>query len=303
MNKTTKKNTLVSVIVPNYNGEKTIGKCIQSILNNNYKNLELIVIDDCSEDSSVKILESFKNNKISIIKNKTNLGPSKTRNKGIKSSNGQIILLIDSDAYVGRNWICQHVLAHESINTDIVAGSVQGIHKTIIGQADDFCNWWTSIPKSKNGFIKKLHVPTLNFSVKRRVFGKIGYFKEELKYGEDSEFSNRAIKNGLKIYFQSDITVYHFDRDSLQSFLKHNYNWGTAVVKNRATNHMGYSWLLPRNYLTSWFYMTPLAFLFTFFITYKWILFKPKVVMYFPIIFLGKIAEVRGIKDSLHKRK
>lgn len=295
----TKKNVYVSVIVPNYNGSKTIGKCIKSILNNSCKNLELIVIDDCSKDSSIKIVKSFKDSKIRLIENKKNSGPAETRNKGIKISKGNIIFFIDSDAYISKDCITQHVSIHKHVNTDIVAGSIQGMHHTIVGQADDFCNWWTSIPNSKSCFIKKFHVPTTNLSVKRYVFHKAGYFKEELKYGEDSEFSNRVIKNGLKIYFKSDLIAYHYDRDSLKSFLKHNYNWGTALIENRASNNMEYSWLLPKNYFMSWLYMLPLALLFTSFIVHKWVLVKPKVILYAPIIFLGKMAEVVGIKDSL----
>lgn len=302
MDRVIKSDVKVSVVIPNYNGEKTIGKCIQSVISNDYKNTEFIVVDDCSEDSSVRIIKSFKDNRIKVINNKTNFGPSKTRNKGIQSSNGHIILLIDSDTYVKSDWISQHVSIHESSDADIVAGSIRGVHKTMIGQADDFCNWWTSIPNSRNKFIKKLHVPATNISIKRYVFAKIGYFKNELRYGEDSEFSNRAIKNGLKIYFKSDIMAYHFDRDSLKSFLKHNYNWGIGIIKNRRQNNMGYSRLLPRSYLISWLYLLPLAFMFTCFITYKWILSKPNIIIYFPLIFLGKMAEVIAIKDSLRKR-
>lgn len=299
MNKITEKDTPISVIIPNYNGSKTIHKCIQSILNNNYKNFELLVVDDCSEDSSVSIIKSFKDPRMKLLRNKKNSGPSKTRNKGIRTSKGEIILLIDSDAWVKEDWISQHVLAHKDIDIDIIAGSVQGLHKTMIGQADDFCNWWTSIPLSKSKFVKKLHVPTINLSIKRDVFSKIGYFKDELRYGEDSEFSNRAIKNQLKIYFKSDIMVYHFDRDSLKSFLKHNYNWGLFTIKNRISHGMEYNWLLPKNYFISWLYIIPLAFLFTCFIISKWILFKPKVIIYSPIILLGKIIQTIGIKDSL----
>lgn len=298
----TKKNVQISVIVPNYNGARTISKCIQSILDNDYKNFELIIIDDCSEDSSTNIIRSFKDLRIKLLRNKKNLGPSKTRNRGIKTSKGEIILLIDSDTYIPKDCISKHLSTHRHINTDIVAGSVQGVHRTIIGQADDFCNWWTSIPQNENYFIKKLHVPTTNLSIKRTVFYRIGYFKEELRYGEDSEFSYRAIKNKLGVYFNSDILSYHFDRDSLKSFLKHNYNWGLFLIKNRVSNNMEYSWLLPRNYLLSWLYMLPLAFLFTSFIIYKWVLFKPKVIAYFPLIFLGKMAQVIGIKDSLRNR-
>ena len=94
------KNPLVSVIVPAYNAEKTLNKCLDSLLNQTLKEIEIIVINDKSTDKTREILSSYKDNtKIVIIDNKKNLGPAASRNKGIDIAKGKYIGFVDSDDY------------------------------------------------------------------------------------------------------------------------------------------------------------------------------------------------------------
>ena len=98
-------NVLFSIIIPVYNSEKYLVQCIQSILNQKYTNLEIILIDDCSTDESIKISRSFakKCKNIKIICNKKNEGVSACRNKGIKNATGKYIIFLDSDDYFLNN--------------------------------------------------------------------------------------------------------------------------------------------------------------------------------------------------------
>lgn len=89
----------VSIIVPIYNAEKYLKKCINSILKQTYKNLEIILINDGSTDKSKKIIESFKDKRIIFI-DKTNTGVGNTRNLGIEKSSGDYIMFVDSDDYI-----------------------------------------------------------------------------------------------------------------------------------------------------------------------------------------------------------
>lgn len=91
-----------SFIIPNYNNGKLIGRCIDSILNQNFKNFEIIVIDDKSTDDSLKILDKYKN--IILIKNKKNKGVSYSRNVGILKSTKKYIVFLDSDDYLKENY-------------------------------------------------------------------------------------------------------------------------------------------------------------------------------------------------------
>lgn len=87
----------VSVIMPVYNGEKYIGKAIESVFNQTYKNFELIIIDDGSTDNTIKEIEKNNDLRIILIKNEKNIGLQKTLNKGLNIAKGIYIARLDSD--------------------------------------------------------------------------------------------------------------------------------------------------------------------------------------------------------------
>ena len=89
----------VSVIITNYNYEKYIARCIRSCLSQRYTNVEVIVVDDCSTDSSLKEIETFKDH-IRLIKNKKNVGVASASNLGIKAAKAQFVIRVDADDFV-----------------------------------------------------------------------------------------------------------------------------------------------------------------------------------------------------------
>ena len=91
----------VSVIIPVYNGEKTIEKCINSIINQSYKDLEIIIVNDGSTDNTYEICQKYsqKDDRIQVI-NQENKGVCLARNIGIKFSKGDYIQFVDSDDWL-----------------------------------------------------------------------------------------------------------------------------------------------------------------------------------------------------------
>ena len=107
MNKKNKINEpLITIIVPVYNGEKYIDQCINSILNQEYKNIELILVNDGSKDNSKLILDNWakRESKIKVI-HQENSGVSVARNKGIEMAQGSYITFVDVDDYVAKDYI------------------------------------------------------------------------------------------------------------------------------------------------------------------------------------------------------
>lgn len=98
---------LISVVIPCYNVEKFIDKCLNSILKQTYKNLEIILYDDCSEDKTNEILKTLqkKDGRIKVYFGKENAGPGGAKNEGLKRATGDYVLFIDSDDYVGKTYI------------------------------------------------------------------------------------------------------------------------------------------------------------------------------------------------------
>ena len=96
----------VSVIVPIYNAERYLKKCIDSILNQSLKEIEVILINDGSTDGSIKIIEEYsKNDSRVVILNLKNGGPGKARNEGIKIAKGEYLSFVDSDDYIEREFL------------------------------------------------------------------------------------------------------------------------------------------------------------------------------------------------------
>lgn len=99
-------NDKISVIVPFYNTGNNLNKCIESIINQTYKNLEILLVNDGSTDESLKIAESYKDQDSRIIViNQKNSGVSAARNHGMKQSTGKYLMFIDSDDWVDNDYI------------------------------------------------------------------------------------------------------------------------------------------------------------------------------------------------------
>lgn len=112
----------VSVIVVSYNSEKYISQCLESIIKSDYPQLEIIVVDNASKDNSLQILDKFQKN-ITTIKNKKNLGFAGGNNICIKKSSGEIIALINPDAYVTKNTITELVKPFLDDENVMITGS------------------------------------------------------------------------------------------------------------------------------------------------------------------------------------
>ena len=96
--------TDISIILPVFNGEKFIGKAIESVLNQSLNDFELIIVNDGSTDSTSDIINSFKDNRIKII-NQNNKGPGQARNNGLEIASGEYVMFLDAD-----DWFCEDAL-------------------------------------------------------------------------------------------------------------------------------------------------------------------------------------------------
>lgn len=142
MNK--KNNIKVSIVIPVYNSEKTIGKCLDSLVNQTYENIEIICVNDCSKDSLLSVLEQYaaKDNRIVVINHAENKNAGGARNSGIKAASGDYICFVDND-----DWLCLDAIeilvkASENGSYDVVApqwsmayadGSVEQQSNFIVG--------------------------------------------------------------------------------------------------------------------------------------------------------------------------
>ncbi len=114
------KEKLVTVFIPLYNCEQYINKCLDSVINQTYKNLDILVIDDGSTDNSYEIVRQVKDERVRILRNEENRGIPYTRNRGLEEAKGEYIVLVDSDDYSLPDRIKKQVEYMEK-NKDVVA--------------------------------------------------------------------------------------------------------------------------------------------------------------------------------------
>jgi len=207
------KNLKVSVIIPVYNGKKTLKQCLDSVLNQKYENYEVIVVDNNSTDNTKKIIKEFekKNKKIKYLF-EGKKGRGSARNTGEKKAKGEIILMTDSDCIVPKNWIKEMIESIEGY------GALQGFEEPIVynfwGRQRDF----RSKEKYDNKDIKDPigKIDTKNFAIRKDILKQIGFTSKKYFSGNDTELSIKLAKNKCKIRFTKKIKVKHFHPFSLR---------------------------------------------------------------------------------------
>ncbi len=114
----------VSVIIPIYNAEKYLVRCLNSAINQTLQDIEIIAVNDCSKDNSLEIIQNYtkKDTRIKVINNETNKGEGATRNAGLKEAQGKYIVFLDSDDELDLKF-CEKLYAKVQSNEDIIFGN------------------------------------------------------------------------------------------------------------------------------------------------------------------------------------
>lgn len=119
---------MVSIIIPVYNGEKYIEECINSCIKQSYRDIEIIIVDDGSSDSTISICETLerKDNRIVIIRKK-NGGVSSARNMGIDVCSGEFIMFLDSDDYIVPNLVEKIMDSYHDLSPDLIVSGMKKV--------------------------------------------------------------------------------------------------------------------------------------------------------------------------------
>jgi glycosyltransferase involved in cell wall biosynthesis len=197
---------MISVIIPSYNHEKYIGRCIESVLNQTFQNFELIIIDDASKDKSWEIINSFSDERICSYKLPFNHGSYYAQNMGIELAKYDYVSILNSDDFYFENRLAMCLSFIEGQDVDFVGTNIELI------DSDDHVineNWWTnsfdfqkSLLKQYNNWFRSLFagnifMTTSNFFFRKRIFHEIGGFNN-LKYVLDYDFLLRSLFGGVR---------------------------------------------------------------------------------------------------------
>lgn len=241
----------VSVVIPNYNGEKYIRGCLDSLMKQSMKIDEIIIVDNSSTDRSLEIIKEYKDY-ITLVELEDNYGFSRAVNEGIKRAKTKYVALLNNDTEVDKDWLVELYKCIDS-NSDIFACCSQMIrydNRDIIDDAGDeytLLGWGRKIGDGENihsyNFCKEVFSACAGAAIYRRdVFRKIGYFDERFfAYLEDIDICYRAKVYGYINYYCGKSKVYHIG--SATSGSKHN----KFKVKLSARNNI---YLITKNMAT-----------------------------------------------------
>lgn len=237
---------LVSIIVPVYNAERYINACIDSLTSQTYGNVEIILVNDGSTDSSGGICDDYtrSDNRVTVI-HQENQGVSVARNRGILEAHGEYLLFVDADDYIGEN-VVQNMMAGvmNGEDVDIVAGNF------LVFNSDGYVGEPVkpNIPagvlsyQDEEGMYLYGLLTTLNSAcgklIRKSVITENGIlFSEELKIAEDLEFMAKAIlKSESILYLDEPLYFYRRDHENSSSAMsvmseKKAYDFGKSLKR------------------------------------------------------------------------
>jgi glycosyltransferase involved in cell wall biosynthesis len=247
------KDPLVSVIIPTKNSSDTLAKCLNSVIGQTYKNIEIIVVDNYSQDSTLDIAKCYTNKNFTA-------GPERSAqlNFGAKQACGKYLYRVDSDFVLEPSIVSESVVAAESNNYAAIL-----IHNT----SDPSVSYWAKVRKFERDMYQLDDLNVAVRFIRKDVFNSVGGFDVRLDAAEDYDLHNRIIKKyeigrirakethigEYRTIKEIALRYYHYGR-SIELFLKKNKNRGIRqTIPFRITFAKNYRKFLSHPCLTAGF--------------------------------------------------
>jgi len=224
----------VSVVIPNYNGEKSLLRTLEALKNQTFQDFELVVVDDCSTDGSLAVARKYAGKVLSTLKNS---GPATARNMGIKNSQGELILLTDADCVPSLDWVEKMTAQFKNNGMQVVMGKVEIERSNFIGDSISalgypaggsigFENIWKVSPEGYTSTFS-----SCNCGFRRKVFDEFGFFDEDFPCagGEDTLLARKISNGGGKIKYCPEAVVTHEARAGLRAFMRWQAKRGECI--------------------------------------------------------------------------
>ncbi len=227
---------LVSVIIPAWNEEVGILTTVQSLIDNTYKNLEIVIVNDGSTDNSDAVIRRFirryrrktpREERVKIVYHyKENGGKGRALNAGIGLSSGDIIVSIDADCYVEKGAIAHFVNCFRDPAVSAAVGNVKiGNTQTILGTIQALEFLFSFYFKKADSLLNTIYIiGGAAGAFRREVFEKLGPYNVH-NITEDIELSVRIQKSGLRIVYAADAVIYTEGAADVRGLLRQRLRW------------------------------------------------------------------------------
>ncbi len=223
----------ISVVVPAYNEERTITKCVQSLLSLDYSNYEIIIVDDGSTDSTYRLASQAKASNLLVL-HQENRGKSQALNFGIRYSTGEIIITVDADTTLDRQAlarIADRFAANRQVGA--VAGNVKvnPERKIINGlQSAEYATGINLVRKSQSVFGCVMIVPGPIAAVRKEAIQKAGSFSTDT-FAEDFDLTLNILKSGYKIQYEEASIAYTDAPKNVEDVIKQRRRWYRGMMQ------------------------------------------------------------------------
>lgn len=222
-----------SLIIPVYNRPDEVDELLESLTTQSFKDFEVIVVEDGSSVPCKDIVEKYRDRLDVHYYNKPNSGPGQTRNYGAERSNGEYLLILDSDCVIPEGYLdaVEAELCHEPADAfggpDRAHDSFTPVQKAINYAMTSF--FTTGGIRGGKKKMDKFYPRSFNMGVKADVYKALGGFSR-MRFGEDIDFSIRIFKGGYRCRLFPEAWVWHKRRTDLKKFFKQVHNSGIARI-------------------------------------------------------------------------
>jgi glycosyltransferase involved in cell wall biosynthesis len=222
-----KEPDLVTVVLPTYNRARTLPRAIASVLNQDYRNLELLVVDDASSDDTAAVVAAVGDPRVRYIRLPRNGGASHARNAGLAEAKGAFIAFQDSDD----EWLAGKLM--KQVEAAKAAGdpAVTVFHPKIVVGKDERARFGRyrvccmhTVQPGEHDFIELIHANNLispqALLISREAFSRAGYFDEDLVNNEDWAYGIELFYKSTVVFVEDPLVINYLQSDSISMLMR-----------------------------------------------------------------------------------
>jgi glycosyltransferase involved in cell wall biosynthesis len=225
-----------SIIIPSYNSRRTVVRCLESVLDQQTEfRHEVIVVDSSSDGTDSIIRETFPG--VRLLHSATRVSCGAARNLGVEGAGGELILFLDADCTVPRDWVQRMVSAMHDTNAHGICGSfANGTPRSISGTVGYFLEFFRFLGPRGATRPAALLVGG-NSAYRKQIFRDAGF--PDRSAGDDFDFSWRMAQRGLRLFVVPQIAVTHANRTGIRRVLHYQYALGQGAGRFRWSSSPG----------------------------------------------------------------
>ena len=283
-----------SIIIPVYNRPQEVDELLESLCSQTIKDFEVVVVEDGSTEKCDTVCQKYADRLLVNYYYKTNSGPGPSRNYGAERSQGEYLIILDSDVIVPDNYleIIKKELERESCDAfggpDRAHPSFTPIQKAINYAMTSF--FTTGGIRGGKKKMDKFYPRSFNLGIKKSVYEALGGFAP-MRYGEDIDLSTRIFANGYSCRLFPEAFVYHKRRVKFSSFFRQVKHSGEAryLLKNKYPDTFKFVHLLPAAFVVGNLVLVALG------LFCHWIWFMP-ILLYCLMVFIDSLLKNKDLK-------